>query len=81
MEDKLVCRPGGGGRALKVKKKIHKEDSRIHLLSPDKLVDSLAPVVLHVLAILDLLDDVIDLGPTHGLVIEGLGLLSHDFGN
>ena len=51
-----------------------------HLLSPDKLVDSLAPVVLHVLAVLDLLDDVIDLGPTHGLVTEGNGLLSHDFG-
>ena len=47
-----------------------------HLLSPDKLVDGLAPVVLHVLAVLDLLDDVVDLGPTHGLVTEGLG---HDF--
>ena len=52
-----------------------------HLLSPDKLVDGLAPVVLHVLAVLDLLDNVVDLGPTHGLVTEGIGLLSHDFSN
>ena len=45
------------------------------LLGPDLLVDGLAPVVLHVLAVLHLLHALVDQVSAHGLV----SLIIHDF--